>query len=241
MKTLLVTRPIDTARDFAEEVMKDGFSAIIEPLLEIETTETDIPDLSKYTALIFTSPRAIRIFSQLSNTRTHQIFTVGDQTASIAYEHGFKHVSSANGNIGNLVSLIKKEHLPSRPLLYIKGRNTAGDLSIPLKKSGFIIDPVLVYNARMTAKFSPSTLDLLKEQKIDFVSLFSVRTAKNFATLVRKYGLEDHCTSMVAVCLSAHIAEEIKDFSFAKIVTTQHPSRAAILELLRDNLRDDQT
>ena len=82
--TLLITRPEEDARLFAEEAEAIGFAPVFEPLLRIEPLQApQLPD-SAVQAVLFTSANGVRAFINAYGGLGCPAYAVGDATARAA-------------------------------------------------------------------------------------------------------------------------------------------------------------
>ena len=229
-RRVLLTRPRTDAGSVTAELERCGFDVLLEPLLEIRYLDGAALAVDGVQALIFTSANGVRAFARRSSIRHLPVFAVGDRTARTAGEAGFLHVESAGGNVESLIELVSKRSRPDAGfLLHVAGSAVAGDLAGGLSTAGFTIDRAVLYDAHTTERFSTRTLGFLREGRIDFVLLFSPRTAQTFASLVRAAGLADACRQMTVVCLSSAVASAISGLPWRAVLTAREPTLSALL------------
>ena len=139
--TLLITRPEDDARLFAEEAEAIGFAPVFEPLLRIEPLQAQsLPDLAPQ-AVLFTSANGVRAFINAYGQLGCPAYAVGDATARAARDVGFAPVQSAGGDAEALAALVQAELEPSAGLLiHATGQSVAGNLQGVLNDAGFSVE-----------------------------------------------------------------------------------------------------
>src|SRR5262249_36088728 len=109
MVRMLVTRPEPDASETPPRLSALDIDAVVEPLLIAETLSTTLPDAQGFAALAVTSANALRALAdrdELSRFHPLPVYTVGDRTARIARDFGFRAVVSAGGSLDDLVKLL---------------------------------------------------------------------------------------------------------------------------------------
>ena len=121
VKTLLLTRPNAQSLALAQKIeteFPDMATCLISPLMAI-TPVGDLPEISKFQALLFTSINGVKAFVDLGGTTTSKCFCVGTRTKQAAQAAGLDAVS-ANGAAAELIVLVAKVLNPANgPLLHI--------------------------------------------------------------------------------------------------------------------------
>ncbi len=229
---ILVTRPNDQAKEFAQELIKRNFTPIISPLLEISLKKTEeidsIDQVEVISHILITSCNAIHALAPLD--RNVKIYTIGENTFNKTKELGFINVCL----LGEDVEDLKKNLNHEEKILYFSGDQLSYDfIDFPNVKreivyySKFIKDP----NQEFFKFFST------KESKI--ITLFSLRTAKNLIYLIRKNNLQNNCHNIILVCLSEKISTAQENIRFK---ACYYPNRPNILELIKllEKITDDE-
>jgi len=102
-----ITRARPGAEVTARRVEALGFTALVDPLLEIRFLEPTV-DLAGIAALAFTSANGVEAFARLSAARDLPVFAVGEATARAARSMGFAEPVSADGDVEALAALIAR-------------------------------------------------------------------------------------------------------------------------------------
>ncbi|HEX8827942.1 MAG TPA: uroporphyrinogen-III synthase, partial [Xanthobacteraceae bacterium] len=119
-----MTRPQPGSAQTGAALKERGHEPITAPLLQIEFLSEVDPDDGPWTAILLTSANAMRGIADLARRdrwRSTTIFAVGDRTAQAARNHGFTDVTSATGNVNDLVNLVAARISPPARLLYLSG------------------------------------------------------------------------------------------------------------------------
>ena len=104
MARLLLTRPEEDARETARRLEERGHQVLVTPLMVIDVLGGGPLDLNGVQALLVTSVNGLRAFMHRQGGRVPRlpVYAVGDATARVAREMGFKDVKSAGGDVGAL-------------------------------------------------------------------------------------------------------------------------------------------
>jgi uroporphyrinogen-III synthase len=231
---ILVTRPQPSAADTALALCARGHVPIIAPLFEIELLSEVDPKTGPWTAILLTSANGLwGIVSFAHDKKWHGIpvFAVGDITAKAARDMGFADVTSAGGNVNDLVDLVAARLKPPARLLYLAGEDRAGDLAGALRGKDFEVDLVVVYRF-LTAQFLPEPAAAALAGEIDAVLHFSRASAEDFLNAARGSNLlEPALTKPVHFCLSEQVAAPLREAGAARIEVAARPTQDALLEL----------
>ncbi len=228
---VLVTRPVEEARDTAAKLERMGHAPVIAPLFEVRYLKTADISLDGVQAVLVTSANGIRALALHMSARDLPVFAVGRRSAEVARALGFHHVESADGDAGDLAALIaRKLSARSGALLHVGGIHVADHFGA-LETAGFVVRRVSLYEAR--ALKTPSLLiDSLRGNALDAALFFSPRAARIFAERVRAAGLDAHCRRLLAACISAAAADEILALNFHEIRVAARPDQEFLLGLL---------
>lgn len=224
MTGVLVTRPQPGTDETAQALRARGYTPVLAPLLYIQPRADLSPDLSSYDAIAVTSANGVRALAGTTTRRDLPLFAVGDRTGAVAQDLGFQHVRSADGDVAALSTLIAAS--TSRHVLHVAGADVAG----VLRADNVRIDRVTAYDAVAADHLPAEALAGLRDGTIAYVSVFSARTARTFATLYRHHGLS--ATGLTILCLSEMVAAALAGHGFDPVQVAAAPNAASLLELL---------
>ena len=234
----LVTRPAEDAVEIARALEARGIAVLVEPLLTIRPKEGAAVDLAGVQALLFTSANGARAFARLSQIRDLPVFAVGDGTAETLRGLGFADVESAGGNVQDLERLARIRLDPAKgKLLHPAGTSVAGDLAARLAEAGYQVERVALYDAEPAPELSEPARAELAAGRIDWVLVFSPRTAAAFASVIERAGLREATRRMTLVALS-DAAAKAASLPFAQIAVAAGPTQAALLAAVDELMRD---
>ena len=230
MQRLLITRPKRDSESLAAKLRKIGVSPVIQPMLNVRILSQTVPEFGNLQALLVTSANGLRAFSLKCPLRQVRVLTVGEASAEVAKKSGFSEVESADGNVENLVELVKTRLLAGNgTLLHPAGTKIAGDLGNSLRKYGFDYRRIVLYEAQEIKKFQPHILDLFDTKELWGVLFFSPRTAKIFETLLGKSKRAQAAVHLNAFCLSKNVGKILR-LHWKHIRIASKPDQNSLLE-----------
>jgi uroporphyrinogen-III synthase len=233
---IIVTRSTGDARAQAAQLKALGHEPLVYPLLEIVFPELSRINLDGIQAIIATSRNALRALRRnaaFPEALRLLLFCVGEGTADLAGQLGFGKVMAGAGTARELVPLIVQSAAPEDgPLLYLTGEHLAYNLGTPLKKIGFTVPRIIVYEARPPGDEAAQRLaDALKDG-VAAVILMSPRTAEIFARIIKSFNLEGEAAAITCYCLSEAVAEPLRGIPGLTIAVSSRPTEAGLMELI---------
>ncbi len=235
---VLITRAQPDADAFAELCRARKLVPIVCPLMELEIAEAEIA-LTDVGALAFTSANGVRAFAKHTPGRhlpafTLPVFTVGDASARVACALGFENVHAAGGDVDALAGMIV-EHKAGLDgeVLHIAGTHRAGDLVSALSHNGVNARRQVLYQMRDAAALPSGAISALTAHPpVDWVVLFSPRSAELFLTLSTQAGLIDALAQIRVACLSDAVAQKADIIRWKSVEIAAGRNVAAMIELL---------
>ena len=231
---LLLTRPQADAERTSVALRAHGHEVVIASLLRIEPiADAAIAD-GPWAALLITSANAIAAIAahpRAARWRALPVFAVGQRSAEALRATGFANVTSADGNVGDLVRLVADRLKPAAPLLYLAGQDRAGDLACDLGGRGFAVETVVIYRAVAATALPPAAAEALAAA-VDGVLHFSRRGAEAYVNAARESGVLARALKPRHFCLSARVAEPLVAAGAASISIAERPTEAALLALI---------
>jgi uroporphyrinogen-III synthase len=231
---ILVTRPQPRAAQTAADLRARGHEPIVAPLFQIEILSKVDPKAAEWAAILLTSANALPGILKTAGRsawRGVPVFAVGDRTAQAARDSGFTTVTSAAGNVNDLIGMVAAQLKPPARLLYLAGEKRTGDLAGALRSKNFEVDLVVVYRSE-TAKCLPEPAVAALAGEIDAVLHFSRAASETFLKAARNSNLlEAALTKPVHFCLSEQVAAPLRGAGAARIQVAARPTQDALLEL----------
>ena len=230
---LVLTRPQDDSERSALTLRARGHEVLVAPLMRIEPVAADLRP--HWGAVIITSANAAAAIA------THKIrdaliklplYAVGKRSADAARAAGFADVTSAGGDLRDLILMIAGRRPDKHaPLLYLAGEDRAGDLIGDLAVHGIAAELAVVYRA-VTVPFPPELIAALQAGQVDGVLHFSKRSADNYVNGAKKAGIVAQALNVQHFCLSSQIAEPLVAAGVARIAIAKRPDEAALIALV---------
>jgi uroporphyrinogen-III synthase len=231
---LLLTRPEPDAERTAAALRARGHQVIIAPLSQIEIVADAPIRPGPWTAILVTSANAaVAIAAHPRRKELHAVpvFAVGQRSAQAMHTAGFAEVTSADGDVGDLVRLVAARARPDAALLYLAGEDRAGDLADDLAARGFAVETAVVYRAVAATALPQAAADALGGN-IDGVLHFSRRSAEAYVNAARNAGMLAMALKPAHYCLSAQVAEPLARAGAGVIRTASRPVEARLLDLI---------
>ena len=230
---VLVTRPEPAAERTAAALIARGHEVWKVPLMRVEPVAADLS--GHWGAVIVTSanaPAAIADNPAREALRKLPLFAVGERSAQAARAAGFAEVTSAGGDVRDLVQLLRERQADaSAPLLYLAGEERAADLVGELAARGIATEMRVVYRA-VAAPFPDELIAALEAGDVQAVLHFSRRSAENFLAGARTAGVAEQALAVRHYCLSAQVAGPLIAAGAQRVVVAPRPDEAALVELL---------
>jgi uroporphyrinogen-III synthase len=229
---VVVTRSEPDGKRTATALRALGHEVLVAPLMTVQSVAADLS--GRWGAIVITSanaPGAIAKNAQMTSLIKLPLYAVGQRSAAAAQEAGFANITSAGGDVRDLVRTLSAARPDANaPLLYLAGEDRAADLVGELSARGIAAEMRVVYRAA-TAAFPSSLVEALKAGEVDAVLHFSRRSAENYAAGARQAGLAGPALAVRHFCLSPQVAEPLADAGQVTIAT--RPDEAGLIALLQ--------
>ena len=229
---VLITRPLPEGERTAKALRAKGHDVLLAPLMQVRPVPAVLA--GNWSAVIITSANALRVLTaaQLAPLLKLPLYAVGERSADVARDAGFREVRSAQGDAKALIRLIDERYAnESAPHLYLAGVDRAADIEGALAGKGIKVATVEVYRT-MTTGFPPELIAAIEQNKVDAVLHFSQRSADNFMIGARTAGLVAQALALKHLCLSAQVAEPLTAAGAPNVVAARRPDEASLLALL---------
>jgi len=231
---LIVTRPRADSEKLAKSLRAMDHFVLIEPMLSIYPCPDTKLKLDEVAAILLTSANGARALADNTIVRDLPVFCVGDATAHVAKTSGFKCVSSAKGDVRDLMKLALRQLNPEDgALVHVTGSYIAGNLAEDLTSYGYKVQRAILYRTENTQKFSESLVGLLRGEDIDGVLFFSPRSATNFVKLLQQENLVEPCRKIEVYGLSKAVIEAAAGVRWKGQNIAATPRQDELLALLK--------
>ena len=231
---VVVTRPQAEGERTATALRALGHEVLVTPLMKVDAVSVDLS--GSWGAVIVTSanaPGAIADNSARATLIKLPLFAVGQRSADAAQLAGFTNITSAGGDVCDLVRTLTRQRADAKaPLLYIAGEDRAADLIGELSARGIAAELRVVYRA-ITMPFPPALTEAMEAGEVDAVLHFSRRSADNYLAGARQTDVFGPALAVRHFCLSTQVAEPLAGAGATHIAIAMRPNEAALIELLR--------
>ncbi len=224
MPHILLTRPTDASRRFADRLVGAGVAQgdiTIAPVFDIVVPPLALnPDPG--TLLILTSQNAVQAAAQVLAGASYRAVCVGDRTTQSAQAAGFDARC-----LGDTVSeFLDRFAGHPGPVLHLRGTHTTTDIAQHLAQAGQAAQSQVIYDQRETP-WTDTVYDNLKGGTPVVLPLFSPRSAalvcKRLNAAVRHQ----------IVAISPAVAQVCRDFGFDCVAVASQPNGQAVLDLTK--------
>src|SRR3954469_1242134 len=238
---VLVTRPLPDGPTPAADLRARGFETIAAPMLRFEPFGfRDDEDVS-YGAVLVTSVNAVRAVEHgLAGSRLLKLplFAVGERTAAAARAAGFAEVVAGEGDAAALRDLVignakAKKLKKAKPLLYLAGEELARDLAGELADKGFEVVTRITYRMVPAKNLPHEAIEGIAAGRIEAVLHYSRRSARAFVEAARAGGVEISALSLPQCCISAAVAEIVREAGATQVTVAARPDENALFEALK--------
>ncbi|WP_448949794.1 uroporphyrinogen-III synthase [Labrys neptuniae] len=233
MARILVTRPIEEARQTAERLERLGHQPLIEPMLEIVFGGDPLP-AGRFDVLIVTSGNALAALyerPEFHALTAIPLVAVGRRTGAVARAMGFGDVETFGREIAHLIDHVRQAWREPHRALYLAGADRTGDLVGALSGMGHQVELAVVYSAHQARRFSPEIAAALPGGGLDAVLHYSARTAEAFIACAG--GAEAVARLPVRhLCLSRKVAAVMSATGASEVAFAARPEEDALLALI---------
>jgi uroporphyrinogen-III synthase len=228
---IVVTRPQEDAERTAAVLRARGHEVLVAPLLRLEPVKADLR--LNWGGIIITSAHAasaIAVHPARKELIKLRLFAVGQRSAEAARAVGFTDVTSAGGDVRDLVrTLVARRADAQAPLLYLAGEDRARDLIEELAARGIAAEMAVVYRAAIV-EFPPALTAALRDGAVDAVLHYSKRSAEGYLAGAAQAQVSRQALKARHICLSAQIAAPLVAAGAADVVVAPRPDEAALIE-----------
>jgi uroporphyrinogen-III synthase len=236
---VLVTRPEPDGEHTAIRLRAHHCDVMLAPLLRMQAVDADHIETSlhgAWDAIALTSVNAIRAVAGQPGLKlllARPVYAVGGRTADAALAQGFASVVSADGDIGDLVRLMKTQLRPGAHVIYLAGEDRSGDLAGELAPAGIAVRTLVVYRATAVSRFPADVRDALAARMMDAVLHFSRRTAAIYLACAAGGRITVPALAPAHYCLSPRVAEPLTAAGARKIRIAEEPTEASLIDLVK--------
>ncbi|MBC4017624.1 uroporphyrinogen-III synthase [Siccirubricoccus deserti] len=232
---VLITRPEPGAAETAQRVAALGWRPLLAPALVLASRPFTMPPAAQ--ALLLPSRAAARSLVPDAFRAGMPVLAVGEATAAEVRSRGFVNVVAADGDAASLARLAAATLDPAAgPLLLAVGAGYGQELARALRVLGFRVTRRIAYAAKPAATLPEAARLALDQGEVVAALFFSPRSASCAISLLRTAGLAATATSMVALAISARVAEAavqtLAPLTWRAVRSAERPDQDSLLQLL---------
>ena len=228
MSNVLIIRPPREAQSLAILLNLKNIKSTLYPLFKPQFLH--LPSLNTSQALIITSKNALYALDGHETLKDIPVFAVGEQTASVAKNMGFRTVICGTGTGQDLVlSILSNTHPERGPLIHLSGEKVTGGLVETLRENGFDAHRQIAYKIEDPSKLPDPLIKDLINKTLTHIMFFSSRTTTVFVNLIKKHNLEEITLHMTSLCLSKNVAEQAMGLPWESVWISPKPTAEAMI------------
>lgn len=237
-KTILITRAKAQGEKFAKQIKEAGGVPIIAPLLKIVANDENIDSiksivtkLSDFDSIVFTSTNGVHFFKQYLD-RYHIPFqllnefiiaAVGSKTRKEIEKFGVSVEIMPNEFVAEqLASEITSKLQKQSKVLIVRGNLARPVLIEHLCTEQFIVKDLVVYNTLYNDVEQINVKNLLKEDKLDFITFTSPSTVHSFMKAVGQEAFKAKLEKLVFICIGPITNNALKEYGFHGLMPIEY-------------------
>jgi len=197
---ILNVRPANYRERFHAAFACVGWPIVDSPALAPETMGAVLPDPAGYDAIIFTSQVALELLDGSTAWKDKTAYAVGAATAEAARRAGFSKTNQTGFDAKDLAAALSDAGF--RRALYPSAEDVSSDVSLddPVR-----IHRLAIYRMTPAASLSPEARQAVRTGKRVIIPIFSRRSARTVARLLRDAGISAENSDISAVAISQDV------------------------------------
>ena len=238
---ILITRPKNEAKKLKKKIEELGYDAHIDSLSKISNINIDRVLNSKKTVLI-SSQRAARIFIEKYSLRPNiPILVIGNSSYQKLKTAGFSNFLYKAKDSNQLLRYLTKnltqlEKKYGNKLVYMTGSVLNQKFIKNLNAIGYEVEKTIVYKTIFKSSFNNSTVQLLKNKKINVCLIYSQQNAERLCKLILNQNLFHKCKNLLILTLSKNISNVMKKNGYLNVVHSFQPTQASLMQKLKKTI-----
>lgn len=234
-RRVLVTRPEPGASATASALRRASFDPVIASLTAIlPLPVNDAFDIDGIDAVAVTSANALRHAPErlLHRLAELPLFTVGEATAAIAGEAGFRRITTGSGDAADLADSLLA-NVPTRAtVLYLCGKVRRPDFERALSADGRKTVLLETYDTGRRDVVDAARQLLASGSRFHAVLVHSSEAAVAFANVLARPDVADLFDEAMLVAISARAAAPVEALFGGRIIIAPQPNDAAMVSML---------
>ncbi|MEM6812029.1 MAG: uroporphyrinogen-III synthase [Pseudomonadota bacterium] len=230
MSSVLLTRVEQDNKALAQELKQKGYEVFEHPFLVIEPLDYELPEPQNFSALLFTSSKAVDYLKDSEELVHLPVFCVGSVTGDKVREKGLN-IQKTYINVDELIQDLNQMSFDS-PLLYLSGREIFKDLFQELHHA---VHRVELYNSIQVIDINE---EIFLNSQIDSVLFYSRRTAEAFAKALEtspySNEIKESITRTSLLCLSDSMLNYLAYFPWKDVHVAEKPTHQDMIKKLEE-------
>lgn len=239
---ILVTRPEPDATTLAEMLRDRGHEPIVSPLTILEFIPCDLATAAPtatIAGIVVTSRNALRGIARVgvpAGLQSLPLFCVGEDTAEMARDMGFRTVITGPGDAAGLAKVVRQDvPVQAGCLLRLTGEMASKApqrLSDALRNAGYDVRDVLCYRTTPHPSLTPQAITALTRNEVDLVVLMSPLAASTYLQAIAFAGLTVRSENTKYVCLSQAVADALVGVPREVKKIADKPNQSGLLSVI---------
>jgi uroporphyrinogen-III synthase len=235
-KRILITRPEEQAKEWADELAALGAETIVLPLIRvIPVTSPELTNIDKYDWIVFSSSNAVRFFGELVKElpETIKIAVVGPSTMAACEKQKWKVNFMPDEFTGKALA----DQLPGaggKRILFPTTDLAGDELENILSERRATLQRLIVYRTEKALEKGEELTNIIS-QGIDVLTFASPSTVECFAELT-----DEKTKGIPAVCIGPSTEEKAKQSGFKKIIRTKENTVTGLTNAIIEHFRHEK-
>ena len=218
-KNVIITRCKEENVILSRKIQEIGYIPIASPMISYKVVLCDFAKFKSYSNLIVTSKFAAQIIAEHYPYDVNA-YVVGVESANILGKNNKIHVVGVYDGVAALLEALYN----SQKYLYCSGNHISMD--IPLA------DRCIIYNTEYADSLSKEAMDIISQNRADFIMFYSKNSAQNFIDLIKNHIHLQNLQNSVVIAISEEVGSILGGY-VKNVLFPKNPNADEMLALLR--------
>lgn len=218
-KNVIITRSHEENVMLTQKIKVLGLKPIASSMLSYKVVLCDFTKFKTYTDLVITSKFAAQIVAA-GYPYNINAYVVGDESAEILRQNQKIHVKEVYDSISSLQRVVG---LSPDNTLYLSGNHISEEIPF--------VDRHIIYNTEYAKSLSPAALEIICQNRVDFLMFYSKNSAQNFIALLKPHIHLQNLQNSVVIAISREVADVLVAY-VKDVLYPERPNAAEMIELL---------
>ena len=238
LKMILITRPKPEANKLKKIIEDLGYTAHIDSLSKIINPKIN-HNLNFKKIILISSQRAAKGFiCKHAAPLNVPIIVIGNVSYRIIKSAGYSKILYKAQDSNQLLKYLSRDfHFLKKKyrgrLLYLTGSVSNQKFINKLNEFGYKVEKKIVYKTIFKTSFNYSTVQLLKNKKINVCLIYSQKNAEQFSKIVINGNLFNKCKNLLILTLGRNITQVMKKNGYLRVVNSAQPTQASLIKKLK--------